>query len=173
MRRFLFLILLLTVAACGSDDNADNGDTSEETSITPTSEATSGFSFSISGDLEMQQRGETVRAIDSPIDEYALRLVPVGATVINVTLYFPTDVEAGSYDIAPFEEENPTQGRIAATFANQQVNTYLATTGTLTIDSIDEESISGSFSFTATHTISDRRVVEVTGEFTNLNLAGN
>jgi hypothetical protein len=86
----------------------------------------------------------------------------------DVTLYFPLDLAAGTHTLAPFKEI-VEKGRISATSSTLD-GVFYATSGTLTVTSMQGGVMSGTFDFDGTDRADSSRSVHVAGSFEGVTL---
>jgi hypothetical protein len=143
------------------------GETSEPAVDAPADVPPGSFSYQVTGaDEDSTIVGGTIQD-QSTTAEYVIGLVSDN-TRYAVTLFIPHDVALGSVELRPYDESAATQGPGAAIYVGMWL--YYATGGTLTVDAVSDDAISGSFEFTAVHEEDDTKIVTVAGAFDQLPL---
>jgi len=193
----LALLLIIAVAACGDDDDTTTDDSQAPAAGVDQAASSGGgsaFSVTVTGAQEesyTQAEGsinysvfDLSSTMDAPVKNELIMFeggLDPEVGLRQVSLLIPQETEAGTYDLqgstAMFAE-----GTFAASFSansGTESSEYGQNVeGTFTLDSVDDDTISGSFEFTADsvdfndagETITE--TVEVSGEFSDVPLIG-
>lgn len=170
MKKYILLLLLpVALISCGdgeSDDNdTESNNESRATVVVPTVDVPTPsvasadlpegtFTVLLTGHSE-QAIEENKSALDSRNqNEHVLNLVD-RFSGFGVTLYFPFDLQPGTYPMSIFIPAH-SEGRISATVTTKAAGVFYAQGGVLIVESISENSITGQFSFIATLASSGR-----------------
>jgi hypothetical protein len=103
----------------------------------------------------------------STTSEYVIGMVSED-TRYAVTLFLPHDVAPGQVALKPYDKSAATHGPGAAMYIG--IWLYQATDGTLTIDSVSDDTVSGSFEFMAVREDDAAKTAIVAGTFNQLPL---
>jgi|GEM_PF-4461613 len=191
----LLLLLAGILAACGSsdEDSGDSGssdtdsssETSQNTSAAQTTACVEGEAEAVSTDLAADAGAFTIQiegavAANSAVDNstrYGASANGDGAIEINLVdrfvgvggtgavIYIPVDVAPGTYPVTPYTEIT-AQSCYTATIKATSI--VVVEEGVITIDSVDGNTISGSFDVIGRDQVQEDKTYEAVGVFNAL-----
>ncbi|MCD4686282.1 MAG: hypothetical protein K8S97_10135 [Anaerolineae bacterium] len=167
----LLLFVALTLAACGGDD--DNDDSGNDNASNDNASTTTGgngpANFTIVGDPAVDQTVTGAFAATDVTNNLVSLLFfeSMSGLVVDIS-NIPYDQTPGTYAI----QTTLDMGHVTAEAMNGAANyvTYASTSGTLEITAWNNDTMSGTFEFTAEKDVEDGEdpvIVTVSGEFTN------
>lgn len=86
----------------------------------------------------------------------------------SLSLFLPFGLVPGTIDLKPYDASTNEIGPSAILITGFDI--YGATKGTITIDSVDDNIIAGSFNFSAASSSDTSKTIDVTGEFSQIQL---
>ncbi len=185
LKKITLLMLLLLLAACGGEDseesesNSDAGNNEgEAATLVPTVEVPEPsvdaaalpegtFTVLLTGHSEQAIEENKMGQDNRNQDEHVLTLVD-RFSGFGVTLYFPFNIEAGTYPLSPYIPAH-SEGRVSATVTTLAAGFFYAQGGVLIVDSVENGLITGRFSFTST-VESSGRIYNAQGGFNKIPL---
>jgi len=127
--------------------------------------AAGGFSYEVKGQNEDRLVQGSDLQYQSTSKEYAIGLLS-SDNRYAVTLFLPLQPAPGNFTLKPYDKTAATQNPSAAVFIGAWF--YYAQEGTLIINAVNGNKISGSFSFTAGREDDSSKVITVTGTFNQI-----